>query len=90
LRSLAPEPPRHGTAFALYQTMLRIREVVDSHRETTLHVEGGIVSEWVGVLREECGRALQEPGRRLRLDLTGVTFRRERPQCPHAARIDNP
>jgi hypothetical protein len=51
--------------------MLRIREVVDSHRETTLHVEGGIVSEWVGVLREECGRALQEPGRRLRLDLNG-------------------
>lgn len=28
--------------------MLRIREVVDSHRETTLHVEGRIVSEWVG------------------------------------------
>lgn len=54
--------------------MLRIREVVDSHRETTLHVEGRIVSEWVGVLREECGRALQEPSRRLRLDLTGVTF----------------
>ena len=23
--------------------MLRIREVVDSHRETTLHVEGGTV-----------------------------------------------
>lgn len=39
--------------------MLRIREVVDSHRETTLHVEGRIVSEWVGVLREECGRALR-------------------------------
>ena len=54
--------------------MLRIREIVDSHRETTLHVEGRIVSEWVGVLREECGRALQEPSRRLRLDLTGVTF----------------
>ena len=53
--------------------MLRIREVVYSHRETTLHV-GRIVSEWVGVLREECGRALQEPSRRLRLDLTGVTF----------------
>jgi len=48
LRSLAPAPPRHGTAFA----------VVDSHRETTLHVAGGIVSELVGVLREECGRAL--------------------------------
>jgi hypothetical protein len=51
--------------------MLRIREVVDSHRETTLHVEGGIVSELVGVLWEECGRALQEPSRRLRLDLKG-------------------
>jgi hypothetical protein len=74
LRSLAPAPPRHGTAFAPYQTMLRIREAADSDRETTLHVEGRIVSEWVGVLREECRRALQEPGRRLRLDLTGVTF----------------
>jgi len=54
--------------------MLRIREAADSDRETTLHVDGRIVSEWVGVLREECRRALQEPGRRLRLDLTGVTF----------------
>jgi anti-anti-sigma regulatory factor len=54
--------------------MLRIREPVHSHSETTLHVEGRIVSEWVGVLQEECGRALQEPGRRLRLDLRGVTF----------------
>ena len=54
--------------------MLRIREVVDSHGETTLHVEGRIVSEWAGVLRDECGWALQEPRRRLRLDLTGVAF----------------
>ena len=63
MRSLAPAPPRHGTAFAVYQTVLRIREA--------LHVEGGIVSELVGVLREECGRALPEPSRRLRLDLKG-------------------
>jgi hypothetical protein len=58
----------------LRQTMLRITEVVDSGTETTLHVEGRIVSEWVGVLQEECWRALQESSRRLRLDLGAVTF----------------
>jgi hypothetical protein len=58
----------------LHQIMLRITEVVDSGTETTLHMEGRIVSEWVGVLQEECGRVLQEPSRRLRLDLGAVTF----------------
>ena len=56
------------------QTMLRISEVVDSGTDTTLHVEGRIVSEWVGVLQEECWRVLQELSRRLRLDLGAVTF----------------
>jgi anti-anti-sigma regulatory factor len=54
--------------------MLRITEVVASGTETTLHVEGRIVSEWVGVLQEECGRVLQQSSRRLRLDLGAVTF----------------
>lgn len=54
--------------------MLRITELVDSGTETTLHVEGRIVSEWVGVLQEECCRVLQQSGRRLRLDLGAVTF----------------
>jgi anti-anti-sigma regulatory factor len=54
--------------------MLRITEVVDSGTETTLHVEGRIVSEWVGVLQEECWRVLQRSSRRLRLDLRAVTF----------------
>ena len=58
----------------LHQTMLRITEVVDSGTETTLHVEGRIVSEWVGVLQEECWRVLQQSSRRLRLDLGAVTF----------------
>ena len=58
----------------LHQTMLRITEVVDSGTETTLHVEGRIVSDWVSVLQEECSRVLQESGRRLRLDLRAVTF----------------
>ena len=58
----------------LRQTMLRITEVVDSAAETTLHVEGRIVSDWVSVLQEECSRVLQESGRRLRLDLGAVTF----------------
>ena len=42
-----------------HQIMLRITEVVDHGTETTLHVEGRIVSEWVGVLKEECRRVLQ-------------------------------
>ena len=54
--------------------MLRITEVVDRGTETTLYVEGRIVSEWVGVLQEECRRVLQESSRRLRLDLGAVTF----------------
>ena len=58
----------------LPQTMLRITEVVDSGTETTLHVEGRIVSDWVSVLQEECSRVLQESGARLRLDLGAVTF----------------
>ena len=58
----------------LHQTMLRITEVVDSGTETTLHIEGRIVSEWVGVLQEECWRVLQQSSRRLRLDLAAVTF----------------
>ena len=40
------------------QTMLRIREGVESGTENTLHVEGRIVSVWVGVLQEECWRVL--------------------------------
>lgn len=58
----------------LDRIMLRITEVVDSGTETTLHMEGRIVSEWVGVLQEECWRVLQESSRRLRLDLAAVTF----------------
>jgi anti-anti-sigma regulatory factor len=54
--------------------MLRITKVVESGTETTLHLEGRIVSEWVGVLQEECWRVLQESSRRLRLDLGAVTF----------------
>jgi anti-anti-sigma regulatory factor len=58
----------------LHQIMLRITEVVDRGAEITLYVEGRIVSEWVGVLQEECRRVLQESSRRLRLDLGAVTF----------------
>lgn len=54
--------------------MFRIREIVDGCRETTLHVEGRIASDWVSVLEEECWRLLREPSRRLRLDLSAVTF----------------
>ena len=56
------------------RTMLRIRQVADSRTETTLLVEGRIVSEWVGVLEQECRQLRLEPRRQLRLDLTAVTF----------------
>ena len=32
------------------------------------------MSEWVSVLEDECWRLLQEPSRRLRVDLSAVTF----------------
>jgi anti-anti-sigma regulatory factor len=54
--------------------MLRIRKVADSCAETTLHVEGRIVREWVAVLEGECWEVLREPPRQLRLDLSAVTF----------------
>jgi anti-anti-sigma regulatory factor len=54
--------------------MLRIRQVTDSRTETTLLVEGRIVSEWVGVLERECRQLRVKPRRQLRLDLTAVTF----------------
>jgi hypothetical protein len=55
-------------------TMMRIRQVADSRTETTLLVEGRIVSEWVDVLERECRQLRLEPRRQLRLDLTAVTF----------------
>jgi len=39
-----------------------------------MRVEGRIVSEWVSVLEDECWRLLQEPSRRLRVDLSAMTF----------------
>ncbi len=52
--------------------MLRITTIV-SGTGTTLKVEGRIVSEGVEELRRACDAALR-PRRRLRLELTGVTF----------------
>jgi anti-anti-sigma regulatory factor len=54
--------------------MLRIRQVAESRTETTLLVEGRIVSEWVGVLERECRQVQGKRRRHLRLDLTAVTF----------------
>jgi len=53
--------------------VLRISRVDDNPSETTLHVEGRIVSEWVSVLEDQCRNALRAP-LRVRLDLAGVTF----------------
>jgi ABC-type transporter Mla MlaB component len=53
--------------------MLRIRKIVESPTQTTLSVEGRIVSEWVTVLAQECRQALQDTPR-VQLDLAAVTF----------------
>ncbi len=53
--------------------MLRIRKIVDSPSETTLHLEGKVTAEWVAVLEEECRKVLRAT-RRIRLDLTAVDF----------------
>ncbi len=66
----------HGAIIDLTEvptTVLRIRKVAESPSETTLHVEGRIVSEWVSVLEDECRDALRA-AERVRLDLSGVTF----------------
>ena len=54
--------------------MLRIRQIATGPLETTLQVEGRIVSSWVQVLEDECDRVQPEPGHRLRLDLSAVMF----------------
>jgi len=74
LHPSGPGPLAMVRLLPFHQTVLRITEVVDRGTETTLHVEGRIVSEWVGLLQEECRRVLQESSRRLRLDLGAVTF----------------
>jgi len=52
---------------------VRIQKIVESPTETTLSVEGRIVSDWVAVLEHECRQALRDtPG--VQLDLAAVTF----------------
>jgi anti-anti-sigma regulatory factor len=53
--------------------MVRIQKIVESATETTLSVEGRIVSEWVTVLEDECRQALRDTPR-VQLDLAAVTF----------------
>ena len=53
--------------------MVRIQKIVESPTETTLSVEGRIVSDWVAVLEHECRQALRDTPR-VRLDLAAVTF----------------
>ena len=52
--------------------MLRITHTTEGS-DTTLKLEGRIVSNWVPLLREECLRILKEQ-KRLWLDFSGVTF----------------
>jgi anti-anti-sigma regulatory factor len=53
--------------------MVRIQKIVESPTETTLSVEGRIVSEWVAVLEHECRQALRDTPR-VQVNLAAVTF----------------
>jgi anti-anti-sigma regulatory factor len=57
----------------LSRTMVRIHKIVECPTETTLSVEGRIVSEWVAVLEHECRQAATDTPR-VQLDLAAVTF----------------
>jgi len=53
--------------------VLRITRVVEGPSWTTLRVEGRIVTQWVSLLERECWLSLED-NRRVRLDLSSVTF----------------
>jgi anti-anti-sigma regulatory factor len=54
-------------------SVFRITRVVEGPSWTTLRVEGRIVTQWVSLLERECWLALED-NRRVRLDLSSVTF----------------
>ena len=53
--------------------MLRIVEENSSNDTTTFRLDGRLVSQWVGVLRSSCEKAVHHEGV-LILDLAGVSF----------------
>jgi hypothetical protein len=71
--SAVAKPFRNGTGLALFEGMVRIQKIVESATETTLSVEGRIVSEWVAVLERVCRQARRNTPR-VQLDLAAVTF----------------
>ncbi len=53
--------------------LLRITKVGEEPLFVTLKLEGRIVSDWVGVLEQECLESLREKGKVI-LDFSAVTF----------------
>lgn len=53
--------------------MLRITRVSEGKVVTELKLEGQVAGDWVSLLEDEC-RASTERGRKVVLDLEGVTF----------------
>ncbi len=53
--------------------MLKISQTEKANHSVTLKLEGRLVGEWVGELRQVCETLLTE-GRSLKLDLADVTF----------------
>jgi len=53
--------------------MLKISQAEKANHSITLKLEGRVVGEWVGELRQVCETLLTE-GQSLKLDLADVTF----------------
>jgi anti-anti-sigma regulatory factor len=53
--------------------MLKITRVVSSKQEITLHLDGRVTGQWVGLLRESA-EAVLEDGMRLTFDLENICF----------------
>jgi len=53
--------------------MLKISQTERANHSVTLKLEGRVVGEWVGELRQVCETLLTD-GRSLKLDLADVTF----------------
>jgi ABC-type transporter Mla MlaB component len=53
--------------------MLKILEEMGTDNSKTLHLDGSLVSEWIGILRSSCDQVFREDGR-LILNLAGLSF----------------
>ncbi len=53
--------------------MLRMTRLAETASMITLNLEGRVLDDWVRVVEREC-RSVLHPGRKVVLDLSGVTY----------------